>query len=69
MIYRIETMRCISFPLLNHPIDSRLRGNDGSAGSVILASRQYLQGGESQQAKPTKSPSPLMGEESKARVN
>ena len=34
-----------------HPVDSRLRGNDGgsgdgAAGSVILASRQYPLGGE-----------------------
>ena len=27
-ICRIGTMRCVSFPLL-HPVDSRLRGNDG----------------------------------------
>ena len=30
---------------LHFPIDSRLRGNDGVDGAVILASRQYPQGG------------------------
>ena len=58
-----------SFP---QPIPSFPRRRESrrvcAAGPVILALRQYSQGGDTKTNQPTESPSPLMGEESKVRV-